>query len=625
MKRIFAFVLCAAMLLGLTVCAAAEEAGNFLFDCSAVEGDSLFCFGAALPEGGKLKVTAGGADAAFERTTPEQANLPITYFCIVDQSSALGIVQKDHQKEALLLISEKMRANDKMVLVLMNETLTFSEPMSDREERYQAIQDACVYKARFTTLYTNVISALEQIADPVTYPGMRCVILFSDGINDKNDGVTEDSAREAIRHYRIPFNTFSILNLFPDGYALKNVARMDSFSEECPGGAHVAPIRDKTEAADGVNQIMSTMLGSTVLRLDAANLDRSRDQLGIQVLWQSGEESLTGSVSVSVDSLPPVPTEPETTEPTQPETTVPETTEPETTQAPETTETTEAPETTEATTEAPEITETMVPTTEDENARYQKESKRSRDTLIVGAVVLLVIIAIVLLLLRRKRGDQEETEVPLDMEPAIPEEKPVVVPVVLPEEPKEETTPADAVDVPEAPEEKEEPAQDQPEAVPEAPADAVPALTDGTTVLPKPSVLAAVPAPKQEKPVDLGLGDFFDGLNLEAGPGADVRLMSLDDEDATVEFFAPVNTALSLGRTAKADVVLNPDDRALSGIHFEVQWDGRVLFLRDAKSTNGTGVNGVPMRAGNWVRVNNGAIIRAGAHKYKVYAFKAKG
>lgn len=617
MKRIFAFVLCAAMLLGLAVCAA-EEPGNFLFACTAVEGDSLLCFGAALPEGGKLKVTAGGDDAAFELTTPQQANLPITYFCMVDQSSALSIVQRNHQKEALLHISDTMRANDKMVLVLMHEEMSFSQPMTDRDERYQAIQDACVYSARYTTLYGNVASALEQMADADAYPGLRCVILFSDGINDKNNGVTEDNAREAIRHYQIPVNTFSITNTFPDGYALKNVARMDSFSQEYPGAACVAPVRDKIEAAEAVDQILNTMLGTTVIRLDASALDRSRAQLGIQAVWQSGEETRTGTVSVNVDALPQPATEPETT---VPETTEPETTQPETTEAAETTEEVteetaeEVTEEVETTEEAPETTEATVPTTMDEAARYQKESKRSRDTLIVGAVVLLVMIAIVLLLLRRKRDDEENEEPQ--------EEKPENEPEAAPAAQPEESIPV-ILPVAEEKEAQQPEVSSEPETTPEAPAEAAPVVTEGTQVLPKQTILTAAAASKQEQPVDLGLGSFFEGLNLEAGPGANVRLEPLDDEDATVEFFLPVNTAMSLGRTAKSDVVLNPDDRGLSGIHFELQWDGRVLFLRDAKSTNGTGVNGVPMRAGNWVRVNNAAIIRAGSHKYKVYAFKAK-
>lgn len=624
MKRILVFVLCMAMLLGLSIHSGAEEDRNILFDCSVVEGDSLFCFGEALPEGGKVTVTAGSGEAAFELTTPEQANLPITYFCMVDQSSALSIVQRNHQKEALLLISDNMRANDKMVLVLMHETLSFSQPMMDREERYQAIQDACVYDCRYTTLYSYVTTVLETMADSEAYPGLRCVVLFSDGINDKNTDVSEDNAREAIRHYQFPLHTISIINTFPDGYALKNVARMDSFSEESVGGVHTVPVRDGVSAEEAVTKLMEAMLGSTAIRLDTVSLDRSRDQLGIQVSWQSGEESRVGTVSVNTGSLPAP-----ATEPTEPETTEPATTEPETTE--ETTEATEAPTETEVTqTESepePETTEAApTETTLDEAARYQKESKRSRDTMIVGAVVLLVIIAIVLLLLRRKSGDSDDGDAnqaepqKTDSQEQEPEDMPEIKLEFSPAAPAEAEP--EAVSIPEA----ENPEQLPPVVLPvlpeteEAPAEA-PAPIQEPEAEPEIQPVFEVP---EEVAEETDLGKILEGLTLGVVPGADVRLEPMEKEDAITEFFLPINTAMSLGRTERADVVLNKDDRGLSGVHFELQWDGRTLFLRDAKSTNGTGVNGVPMRPGNWTRVNNGAIIRAGAFRYKVYAFKAK-
>lgn len=688
MKRIFAFVLCAAMLLGLGVHVAAEGSGNFLFDCTAAEGDSLLCFGAALPEGGNLNVTAGGGAAAYQLTTPEQAQLPITYYCMVDQSSALSNVQRDTQKEALLLISEKMRPQDKMVLILMHETLTFGEPLQDPEARNQAIQDACVYTSRFTTLYSYLLSAMEQISNSEVCPGLRCMILFSDGINDKNSGVTEDEVREAARSFRFPFHTISIINTFPDAYALRNIGRMDSFSQETPGGATTSPVRDKVPTEDAVNQVMQAMLGCSVIRVDAANLDHSIPQAEIQMLWQAGEESRTGTVTADLSGLVPAPTEPETVPETEPAETVPET-------IPET----EAPVVETVAETEPETTETTpIAPTMDEESRYQKESKRSRDTLIVGAVVLLVVIIIVLLLLRRKSNDPEERG---ETSPDSPEETPVLTPQMLvpteipdfnlefsqDEEPKAEAEPfaipelseeaakdlfaldlsafldekpeAPAPEQPEIPEEPIEEAEsakpiepvvtvesNQPEkpvepvkpedpvkpeepvkeAKYEKPVIAVKAEStpDTTQVLSKAAVRAAATAPAAEQPAVENFNIFLAGLGMDNVPGADVRLEPTDDEDATVEFFLPINTAMSLGRTAKSDIVLNKDDRALSGKHFELQWDGRALFLRDAKSTNGTGINGVPMRAGNWVRVNNGALIRAGAFKYKVYAFKAK-
>ena len=43
-----------------------------------------------------------------------------------------------------------------------------------------------------------------------------------------------------------------------------------------------------------------------------------------------------------------------------------------------------------------------------------------------------------------------------------------------------------------------------------------------------------------------------------------------------------------------------------------------MLHLRDRKSTNGTALNGVPLRPEVWVRVTGNAVIQAGSDRYTV-------
>ena len=96
-------------------------------------------------------------------------------------------------------------------------------------------------------------------------------------------------------------------------------------------------------------------------------------------------------------------------------------------------------------------------------------------------------------------------------------------------------------------------------------------------------------------------------------PSCTVLLTPEGDPDNTVEVSIPVNGSRTFGRNQKAAVVLNAADNALSGLHFELQWDGRVLYLADRNSTNGTALNGSPQRPGHWARVESGAVIQAGS------------
>src|SRR5579863_6787818 len=79
----------------------------------------------------------------------------------------------------------------------------------------------------------------------------------------------------------------------------------------------------------------------------------------------------------------------------------------------------------------------------------------------------------------------------------------------------------------------------------------------------------------------------FTGKKIEVTPGQLVRI----------------------GRTARADVSF-PEDQHMSGVHFAIQCEEKVCWIRDYKSTNGTLVNGhkivdVTLREGD--RVTAGA------------------
>ena len=111
MKKIFAMALCAMLLLPLTVSAAAEaaDAADAVFDCWTVDGSSVCCF--AVPgEGADVSVTAAGAPVAqTSMTTVEQAGLPVTYICMIDQSSAYSLLQRESQQQGIQALGDRER------------------------------------------------------------------------------------------------------------------------------------------------------------------------------------------------------------------------------------------------------------------------------------------------------------------------------------------------------------------------------------------------------------------------------------------------------------------------------------------------------------------------------------
>ena len=72
---------------------------------------------------------------------------------------------------------------------------------------------------------------------------------------------------------------------------------------------------------------------------------------------------------------------------------------------------------------------------------------------------------------------------------------------------------------------------------------------------------------------------------------------------------------LRVGRFERADLVL-PHDAAMSGLHFEISWDGARCAMRDMGSLQGTSLNGERVTEGE---VEHGDFIQAGATTFSVY------
>lgn len=74
-------------------------------------------------------------------------------------------------------------------------------------------------------------------------------------------------------------------------------------------------------------------------------------------------------------------------------------------------------------------------------------------------------------------------------------------------------------------------------------------------------------------------------------------------------------SSLRFGRTDLSDIVV-PHDELLSGVHFELSWDGRRCRVYDRKSLKGTFLDGSPILSAN---VSHGGWIRAGRTDFIVY------
>lgn len=512
MKKGFAMLLCVVLVLALAVPAGAEGQGAYLYSLVSYQDASVSLVSIPMAEEAMTVLVNGEPFSGYGVTTALEAGLPVTYYCMVDQSTSLSQKQREQQLRGITTLSSTMRPQDSMILVTMGDSLSFSKPLTDPEKRQAEVEAACVYNSYSTALYQNIMDTIDAAQ---SCGSLCCIVLFTDGLDNIRSQSTLQETEQRIREAGISLNTLCLGMPTQDPGLLANVERMKSFAEESMGGIGTAPGVDNpdspTNVETAVADIMLQILSSNVISLNAAQLPRT-GALTVS-LSVDGLEG-TDNVTLNPDLLPdlPAPTQPETTAPTVPETTQPSL-----------------------------PTATLPAPTQPAPAGKPQASTAK----LVYLLVLLVLVAgsaiAGLVALRRRTARLA----PPAYDPDFPEEE-------------------------------------------------------------------ILPTARTGLDMDIRL-DFSQSVSI---PTCIVRLESEDNPEKTVEFTIEANESVTLGRNDKSRVILNEADSSLSGKHFELQWDSRVMHLRDCGSTNGTVLNGVPLKPEQWIRVESGAIIRAGDSSY---------
>lgn len=101
-------------------------------------------------------------------------------------------------------------------------------------------------------------------------------------------------------------------------------------------------------------------------------------------------------------------------------------------------------------------------------------------------------------------------------------------------------------------------------------------------------------------------------------PSYELRLYAIGYTEIVHTLRLEQGRKVTVGRNGKADIILDSNDKKLSGIQCRMQWEDGKLYVWDMDSTNGTFVNGVSIKAMGRVVVHEGDTIRMGSYEYRV-------
>lgn len=743
MRKGAAFLLAVLLLAALPLCARADGQ-RLLYPGMAVEDGRLTVMTIPLSSGTVDVATGSGTVGGEDVGTRAEANLGLTFYCVMDNSRSFSNYQKEQQRLGLLALSNALTPADSMVLITMGREVSFSEKLTDPAQREAAIEAACTYDAIGTNLYEAINTVLSTVAEQET--GFACVFVFTDGIDDSPVvKINEDQAERIIGSSGMCVNFVALLTPPITGYASSKAQLLERYAAASLGGTCRTPLREGDGSVGTVEQAVQEMVSATtawrVLRLNTDEIPRTGQTVELTLTWKNEGSTVTDAFTLDTSTLPPLPeppTEPPTMPPTEPPETIPPITQPAET----------------------------IPEYLDEHA----DDMRYYAMIGFGVIGVLIVLAIVIVAAdKHKAGPAEPKKIPgkekasaekqspaaprpekADAEQAAPAQPAQIPPLPdikevpaqpAPEQPEPE--PPKAPETPEKqPEELPEPVREekdtppeepkaaeplsapaendeapvQPEAAPEKQAEEASPAASGSRLEQADAELTAflqgqidlnqflnlsgeasqeeeAPAPKPQSPApgrqhrrkpsappaaateewDLtGEPDEAQAAEKTSGsargifgrrepkpekqrdslhqsvsalraaqrrsaqeemlqaaqqpaapapgrPGScTVRLTPEGNPAGTVYVTMEPGSSRTLGRNSKADVILNPRDTSLSGLHFELQWDGHILYLTDCGSTNGTSLTGIPQRPGHWSKVEPGTTLQAGSIRYKV-------
>lgn len=109
-----------------------------------------------------------------------------------------------------------------------------------------------------------------------------------------------------------------------------------------------------------------------------------------------------------------------------------------------------------------------------------------------------------------------------------------------------------------------------------------------------------------------------ENFEKRAAPVYELRLYAIGYSDIVHTIRLEQGRKMTVGRNDRAEIILDREDKKLSGIQCGMLWEGGKLYVWDMDSTNGTFVNGVSIKTMGRVAVHEGETIRMGSYEYRV-------
>lgn len=301
MKKLTAIVVSLILLVSLSISASAASALTFLVQEYDLTSSDILCYGKRLPAGGRLEVSADSRiikDVGI--STLEQAQIPVTVYCLVDCSTSQSDSVVKEKTNLLLNLSSLMGKEDSMVLATIDATMTESKPLDSKIVRDTAIRTITGQDWR-TNLYDGMSQALKNLETSTAYNTNRCLVVISEGHDDGNSVAKAEEVLTQIREIGIPVYTVALGNQVSE----KDLTEQKQFAEESLGGYLSYPEMDELSGSEAAQRIWASIKGASVIRIGMEELRGSTEDQQVLIRYDTADTRYEDTILVRAVDLPP--------------------------------------------------------------------------------------------------------------------------------------------------------------------------------------------------------------------------------------------------------------------------------------------------------------------------------
>lgn len=213
----------------------------------------------------QYSVSLGGS--TLDILSVEAGAEEVSYLFLVDISGSIKSGTRKQMEDAFNNLIAYMGFDDNAGLMFVGNETHFNDFTGDREALVRQFTDYKV-SGEDTNLYYAIEQALTILDTSEKCYDRKCLVVLSDGEDDKIDGITAEEVKTKIEEVKIPVFCIETLGNNPSDSKVENAKITGSFARLSPGGINFIYGENGVDGQTAAAQISESMKDYKVITAD---------------------------------------------------------------------------------------------------------------------------------------------------------------------------------------------------------------------------------------------------------------------------------------------------------------------------------------------------------------------